>query len=154
MKQIAACLLVAVGIGSAGYRADKALVPLVTWFLGITPPCRTLPRISSQTGISRNHAFPSSALVSARKWRISHENADISTRMFVYDQQSHLAIPPFYRGPFSDRTSALRGPCIGDLFLRRVLRAFKVAHLLWRWSGKAALAIVRIFQPHQCPPIF
>ena len=26
---------------------------------------------------------------------------------------------------------------------------FKVAQFLWRWSGKAALAIVRISQPHQ-----
>jgi hypothetical protein len=30
MKQIAAYLLVAAGIGGAGYCADKALVPLVT----------------------------------------------------------------------------------------------------------------------------
>jgi len=30
MKQIAACLLVAVGIGDAGYFPDKTLVPLVT----------------------------------------------------------------------------------------------------------------------------
>ena len=30
MKQIAACLLVAAGIGGAGYCADEALVPLVT----------------------------------------------------------------------------------------------------------------------------
>jgi hypothetical protein len=30
MKQIAACLLVAVGIGGAGYCADEALVPLAT----------------------------------------------------------------------------------------------------------------------------
>ncbi len=30
MKQIAACLLVAAGVGGAGYRADEALVPLVT----------------------------------------------------------------------------------------------------------------------------
>jgi hypothetical protein len=30
MKQIAVCLLVAVGIGSAGYCADEALVSLVT----------------------------------------------------------------------------------------------------------------------------
>ena len=35
MKQVAACLLVAVGIGGAGYSADKALVSLVPWFLGI-----------------------------------------------------------------------------------------------------------------------
>ena len=35
MRQIAACLLVAAGIGAAGYCADKALVPLVAWFLGI-----------------------------------------------------------------------------------------------------------------------
>ena len=35
MNQIAACLLVAVGIGGAGYRVDKALAPLVPWFLGI-----------------------------------------------------------------------------------------------------------------------
>ena len=30
MKQIAACLLIAAGIGGAGYCADKALVPQVT----------------------------------------------------------------------------------------------------------------------------
>ena len=35
MKQLAACLLVAVAIGGAGYCVDKALVPLVPWFLGI-----------------------------------------------------------------------------------------------------------------------
>ena len=35
MKQIAACLLVAVGIGGGGYCAAKTRVPLVTWFLGI-----------------------------------------------------------------------------------------------------------------------
>jgi hypothetical protein len=29
MKQIAACLLVAFGVGAAGYCADKMLVPLV-----------------------------------------------------------------------------------------------------------------------------
>jgi len=35
MRQIAACLLVAVGIGGGGYCAAKTRVPLVTWFLGI-----------------------------------------------------------------------------------------------------------------------
>jgi hypothetical protein len=30
MKQTTACLLIAAGIGGAGYCADKALVPLVT----------------------------------------------------------------------------------------------------------------------------
>ena len=34
MKQIAACLLVAVGIDGAGYCADKTLVPLVTSCFG------------------------------------------------------------------------------------------------------------------------
>jgi len=35
MKQIAACLLVAVGIDAAGCCAAKTRVPLVTWFLEI-----------------------------------------------------------------------------------------------------------------------
>jgi len=35
MKQIATCLLVALGIHAAGYCSDQTRLPLVTWFLGI-----------------------------------------------------------------------------------------------------------------------
>ena len=35
MKQIAACLLVALGIDAAGYCVDQTRVTPVTWFLGI-----------------------------------------------------------------------------------------------------------------------
>jgi hypothetical protein len=37
MKQIAACLLIAAGIGDAGYCPDKILVPLVTSCFDVNP---------------------------------------------------------------------------------------------------------------------
>jgi hypothetical protein len=37
----------------------------------------------------------------------------------------------------------------GTCLIAECFVLFKVTQLLWRWSGKAALAIVRIFQPHQ-----
>jgi len=36
MRQIAACLLVGVGIGGAGYCVEQTRVPLVIWIHGIT----------------------------------------------------------------------------------------------------------------------
>jgi hypothetical protein len=53
MKQIAACLLVAAGIGGAGYCADEALVPLVTSCFDANADMSDLPLISSQTGIGK-----------------------------------------------------------------------------------------------------
>jgi hypothetical protein len=37
----------------------------------------------------------------------------------------------------------------GICLIAECFALFKVAQLLWRWSGKASLAIVRISQPHQ-----
>ena len=37
----------------------------------------------------------------------------------------------------------------GICLIAECFALFKVGQLLWRWSGKAALAIVRISQPHQ-----
>jgi hypothetical protein len=42
MKQIAACLLVALGIEAAGHVVDQTRVPLVTWFHGTNADVRDL----------------------------------------------------------------------------------------------------------------
>lgn len=72
MKQIAACLLVAVGLGAAGYcrtRRSYRWRPRVLTLTGR----RTLLLTSSRTGISKNHTFANPALDCVRKWRIGHE---------------------------------------------------------------------------------
>jgi hypothetical protein len=126
MKQIAACLLVAVGIGGAVYCADEVLAPLAISCFDPFADMSDLTSDSFQTGISKNHIFANLALDSARKWRTGHENAGaVSTKLLFYDQLSDVAIPLVYRGSFPGGTSTLRRPCIRDLFECRMLCAIQ-----------------------------
>jgi hypothetical protein len=124
MRRLAACLLVAAGIGSAGYCADKALLPLVTSCFDITTDMSELIPDLIPDRHFKNRTFVNPDLDLFRKWRTDHENAGtVSTKLLFFDQLSDVAALSVYRGSFPGRTSALRHPYSGDLFECGVLCA-------------------------------